>query len=501
MHRQVSVLLGGLALVSSTSSFAAVTIDSFESGPFSASIVTQGVHVSSQTPSLGHCVAEQRKVSLDWNGDLGSQMSASLVPLQNVDDAAVVTFGEGGFGTCAFEYDGGPWDLTEVGSNNRFSVRAANGGGPGYAVVQIRVRDVNGDVGLVSQPISVTGTYQIPFSAFASNISFTAIENVVVTVGGDGDRTVRLQDVSVTSGAEFSLLYDVWQPTTFYACGPNRGGGNTVSWNWRLGPQTVAGTQVLVTGVGGQSCEGVTFHAADSGGGLGSPGAMVNIVVDWGGNSFDSGAFEMHYAMDPSAPYDVLLVGDPVVEWSQAGFVVRHQVQLDDVPNAPDGTATQQFVVTPYPGQEIYFDYVEAIPLPLQDGGYSLSFGITGAVFDAGLPLLEMYTTGGFEGDGEPTSVIATPGAGETPVLRCVPSVSRTTSTLELARPSDTPSSVDVFDVSGRLVRRLALGAGSRSVDWDGRSSSGAPVGSGVYHARWIDTSGASAAARVIRLR
>jgi hypothetical protein len=43
---------------------------------------------------------------------------------------------------------------------------------------------------------------------------------------------------------------------------------------------------------------------------------------------------------------------------------------------------------------------------------------------------------------------------------------------------------LEIFDASGRRVRTLIdshLGAGYRSVDWDGRNAAGAPVGSGVY--------------------
>jgi flagellar hook assembly protein FlgD len=101
------------------------------------------------------------------------------------------------------------------------------------------------------------------------------------------------------------------------------------------------------------------------------------------------------------------------------------------------------------------------------------------------------------------TSVVATSTSPESTDLRCFPTVSRTTSTFALARPSDVATSIDVYDVSGRLVRRLSLAAGSRSVEWDGRANSGNAVASGAYLARWTDaTNGATAAtARVIRIR
>jgi flagellar hook assembly protein FlgD len=81
--------------------------------------------------------------------------------------------------------------------------------------------------------------------------------------------------------------------------------------------------------------------------------------------------------------------------------------------------------------------------------------------------------------------------------------VSRTTSTFALARPSNVATSIDVYDVCGRLVRRLSLAAGSRWVEWDGRANSGNVVASGVYLARWMGAANRSAAAttRLVRIR
>jgi hypothetical protein len=229
---------------------------------------------------------------------------------------------------------------------------------------------------------------------------------------------------------------------------------------------------------------------------------MAHVTVDWAGSTFDNASFEMRYATDPGAPFVATLLGDPVVDFWDTGFVIRHEVHAGDVPNAPDGTATQELVVTPYPGQELYFDYVEAIPLPLEEGGYSLSFGVTGAEFDPALPLLEMYATGSYADDAGVTSIVpATQDESDRATLQCHPTVSRTVSALALDRPTSAPSSIDIFDVAGRRVRRLPLGGGETSVAWDGRATSGRVVSAGVYLARWSSATGETATARVVRLR
>jgi hypothetical protein len=507
MRRSILALLSVLALVLPTPSLAALVIDSFESGPVSMTITTNGVESTVQNPNPAHCIATQRATLLHWEGPLGSQMSATLAPLQSIDDSIVLTLNGPGGGDLILEYNGGPWDLTQVGSNNRISVGVdiAPDTETYFAILHVLVRDDEGDSDILDATVSVTGNYQFPFSAFDSGVNFQAVEEITLIVSPSLAQTFKVRNIAATNGAAFTLRYDVWQPLTLVACGPARGGPNALAWNWGIvpsNPQIVAGSQLLVTGVGGQNCTNVTFQASDSGGGAGQLGDMAHVTVDWAGSTFDNASFEMRYATDPGAPFVATLLGDPVVDFWDTGFVIRHEVHAGDVPNAPDGTATQELVVTPYPGQELYFDYVEAIPLPLEEGGYSLSFGVTGAEFDPALPLLEMYATGSYADDAGVTSIVpATQDESDRATLQCHPTVSRTVSALALDRPTSAPSSIDIFDVAGRRVRRLPLGGGETSVAWDGRATSGRVVSAGVYLARWSSATGETATARVVRLR
>ncbi len=72
-----------------------------------------------------------------------------------------------------------------------------------------------------------------------------------------------------------------------------------------------------------------------------------------------------------------------------------------------------------------------------------------------------------------------------------VPNPFRPVTTLSFDVPGQAggarPVSLDIYDVTGRLVRRLLagpVGTGRQSVDWDGRGQDGRGVGAGVYFAR-----------------
>ena len=66
--------------------------------------------------------------------------------------------------------------------------------------------------------------------------------------------------------------------------------------------------------------------------------------------------------------------------------------------------------------------------------------------------------------------------------------------------PRPSPVRVEVFDVQGRLTRRLVGVAGRTSVTWDGRDAAGAPVAAGVYFARFR-AGDVSTVTRIVRLR
>lgn len=74
--------------------------------------------------------------------------------------------------------------------------------------------------------------------------------------------------------------------------------------------------------------------------------------------------------------------------------------------------------------------------------------------------------------------------------------------TFRFALPRDAAVHLDLFDVSGRAVRRLLKAerpAGAHEVTWDGLGADGSPVPAGVYHARLEITGAGVVLRRVVR--
>jgi hypothetical protein len=72
-------------------------------------------------------------------------------------------------------------------------------------------------------------------------------------------------------------------------------------------------------------------------------------------------------------------------------------------------------------------------------------------------------------------------------VLHASPNPFTGTTTLALALPEPSPVTLSVYDIAGRLVRRLdhgLLGAGTHLLRWDGRDEGGRQAASGVYFLR-----------------
>lgn len=86
--------------------------------------------------------------------------------------------------------------------------------------------------------------------------------------------------------------------------------------------------------------------------------------------------------------------------------------------------------------------------------------------------------------------------------LAAVPNPSAAAVTLRYAQPHEGAVAIDVFDASGRRVRRVVDGwqpAGEGRATWDGRDAGGARVSPGIYFAR-LEGAGRALVLRIVRV-
>ncbi len=144
---------------------------------------------------------------------------------------------------------------------------------------------------------------------------------------------------------------------------------------------------------------------------------------------------------------------------------------------------------------------------PGANWGIAVYDAATGVLeFDHDLPSVAMAIyMADLDGDGVPEIIVLSDSRvtvfGHQPPVTAVVEEAPTTSSAIIARPNPSPSrvtvvfslpapgraQVEVFDLAGRLVRRLAdtaMETGQHSVEWDGRDDTGTRLHAGTYFYR-----------------
>jgi hypothetical protein len=162
------------------------------------------------------------------------------------------------------------------------------------------------------------------------------------------------------------------------------------------------------------------------------------------------------------------------------------------------GTDWGSAVALTVSGNVVVTGYTDSGAFPTTAGAHDVSINSSGAgAYDVFVTALDVglsppSTTG--VGDGV---------SGTLGELTTAPNPFRSTTAISLVLARPTQVGVRIFDMQGRLVRefaRLDLGAGSRSLTWDGRDSAGREVSPGRYIVAVTSDAGRSVAP-VVRLR
>lgn len=249
----------------------------------------------------------------------------------------------------------------------------------------------------------------------------------------------------------------------------------------------------------------VTIWAWNEASGL--PGDWADIMTVWK----EPGApvatnFEIQIeALQANGLVPDLYPPDPI--HGPESILLSFPVALRDGPGGPYVASTDTWLTIDIgSGQALELTNVSVTPGTARSsaGGFTLSFRMQPApqgTPDAGQPVLRTRWVSDMNAD-IPVAVgpAGAPAVGDGLVLAPRPVVARAGTTIHVNRPLASDAWLRVLDVSGRLVRSIDAGAGTRSVRWDGRGGNGERVAPGAYFLRLQDARG-TATSRVVVLR
>jgi hypothetical protein len=247
----------------------------------------------------------------------------------------------------------------------------------------------------------------------------------------------------------------------------------------------------------------------DDGGAVGSWGEALGSAVYWDSTAYSTSTFDFVTEFVQTGTKTPTIASSPVLTVvDPATIALQYVVRVDDAnTGALLGNSVETVMWDVFPGQGLEFKAASATPIEPAlagsgvTGGVQLSFTLeaTGAV-DIALPLVTSQTVADWAAGTTPTAVTPIPervgGAG----LSAAPSITRSGTHLTFASPRPSAGTLHVFDVAGRIARRLDFATGATTVDWDGRGSSGSLLPPGVYFVSLPDA-GNQFTARVVLVR
>ena len=469
-------------------------IDDFEVAGFDHS--TSGVSVidTLEVTGAGHVIHSPRIILMTPLG--GGAVSATLTPGADLDDRVVVDFtGEGLF---ASRYDWGfPADLTSQGTYDRIEIDLP-GVIPGGDVRVFLDDDNDGLPGQVEiVQVFDPGTVTIPLANFTAADPTRATKlNIQVFSNGESGR-FEIASARISrhqSGGPFFV--PVWP-----------------EFAWPPGPPPVQFQQLDEVG----QLQFLAFLRMDA---WYPPDPVIHAqwmnVPSYGAHQGQmqflyEGATEFATSVGFSFEFQQFgslipaISGTPAVESTESGFAMTFPVLL-----SPDGgpvvsSSLTQIRISASPHQPLLFSNPAATVFQTRGGTgttVSVMFDLeTTAGIDEALPLFELEWMADTAPGTTPTAAVELPAMAVSGVsLRAMPAITRGATSLQLGRVRASETTLDIWDVSGRRIRELAIPAGDLATTWDGRTLDGRPTVSGVYFIRVRGVPG-SEATRVVRIR
>lgn len=476
--------------------FAFPIIDDFETGSFHLSIsVPPSVSGSYAVPSPSHAFAPLREVTLDQDG--GGAIADVAVGTR-VDDELVFQTGAGGKIILIYQPPG-PIDLSAGGQNDRIEVdfgiitvggtlglSLADAGGGAYSTFPLAPGPGNGVVSL-------------PFAPWVGVVNLSQITSIVLWVEHPGAADYSIQDIRAMRKDAVPMMFDV---PTAVVIGPPYPSQPV---KFTLADENPAGTQEIRVLSATKTANGAATHLAlqgmDSGGDAG-PGEVG--AVSWSWNEpfrpWADSSFDLQVDVNAVSGVEPepFLPALPLLTPTSTGFLLTFDVHYQDVGGQLVMTSRREMAFDAGPGQALQLSGASVAPPDPGRAAGTTGFRVTfdlvgGAAVDVAEPLFETMLTGDCA-PAAPTAapvVLPSPGA---QALRAVPAVTRGGTDLRLERPAGAEGRIELFDVSGRLLRRLDVQPGSTGAAWDGSAAAG------VYFARFTDGS-TECSTRIVKVR
>jgi len=486
-------------------------IDSFETGSVHLSVDDGMVSQVAGTSSPGHCIAPFRTVYLTSYVQGAGPSTVDLNAWTTADDEIQIKFGNAG-GEVILEYDmiANPVDLNQGGLNDRLDLffHTETIGG----TVEVRLWDVA--AGYVQDSlVTAPGKIQFPFSAWQGQIDLGKIIFMQVRIRNSAASVYDILAIRVLRSDAFDLKFDV--PTAI-EIGPPYPIPPVLFEISDSGPPVERMGIGLLNAVSRSGSQvGISMEGSDSGGDPTIFGEVGQVAARWESvGPWEDSSFEI--PVDVSAIMGVepvpFLPTLPVVTMTPTGFLLSFDVWRKDPGSGAIVTTSRRQMSFDVPGPQglmVIAPCVMPPPVTARAAGvpgytgFIVDFDLaeSGAGVDPGEPLIEVT----FWGDCAPATatdapVVAAAAAAGGPTITVRPSVTRAGAELLLASPARAAGAIDLFDVSGRLVRRLGVPAGSSVVPWDGRAAGGRAVSPGVYFLRYAGQR-AGGSARVVVVR
>jgi hypothetical protein len=509
--RTPPLLLAALSLAAAVSSAAAQpVIDDFETGTFHL-VGTAGTYVSgvSSVSAPAHGMAAFREIGVLSYAVGGLPAKADIDAWTVADDVLRITLPPGGGKALLTCTPASPVDLTAGGLNDRIEVGlAASTTG---ASLQIEIDDdLGGSGGALIIPTA--GANVFAFANLGGSVNLARVTRIQIELDGNtGAWDVR--DIRAMRSDAIWLKYDApLQPVA----GPPFPVDPlifTVTDKVPSDHQNLRLLSAMKTATGSDAP--IALTGMDSGGDTGS-GLVGGVRAAWNdpGQPFERTAFDMK--VDVSALSGIepqpFIPALPAVTPTPTGFLLAFEVFFLGDMGQVVRTSMRRMAFDMLPGQALQFDDVRVSPIEpalsaapgfgangaATTAGFRLTFdAVAAGGVDVAEPLFEVTLTGdcaAAQTTGVPGSVAAGP-----QTLRARPTITRAGTELRLARPAEAAGAIDVYDASGRRVRRMALRPGDSGRFWDGRDERGRPGAAGLYFARYLDGAH-GCTARVVRL-